>query len=136
MNIEMNQGTSKYVKPEVKALKIVQDHASIGSVEEMVQDIIVKNIPKKQPYNIATGRKKRQIKALINGYIDLVNFTLIVVENFDDHELCSYKEMISYKDFSQWILVMNEETDSFYKNRILELVKPLQGQKIVRCHGF
>jgi len=31
---------------------------------------------------------------------------------------------------------MNEETDSFYKNWILELVKPLQGQKIVRCHGF
>jgi len=66
----------------------------------MVYYTIVKNIPKKQPYNIATGRKKRQIKELINGYIDLVNFTLIVVENLDDHELCFYKETISCKDFS------------------------------------
>lgn len=61
----------------------------------MVQDIDDKNVHKKQHYSIA---KERQIKVQVNNaYVDLVNFTLNVVENFNDHKLCSYKEKISCK---------------------------------------
>jgi hypothetical protein len=64
----------------------------------VVQDIDDKNVPKKQHYIIAKERQIRQIKAQVNyAYVDLVNFTLNIVKNFDDHEFCSYKEKISCK---------------------------------------
>lgn len=64
----------------------------------MLQDIDDKNIPKKQHYSIAKERQIRQIKVQVNNtYVDLVHFTLNVVEKFNDHELCSYKEKISCK---------------------------------------
>lgn len=60
-------------------------------------------------------------------YADLVNFVLHITNNFDDHEPYSYKEVISYQKYSQWMLAINKEIKSLYKNRIWELVKPSQG---------
>lgn len=61
-------------------------------------DIVDKNTHEEQPYNIDT---RRQIKASIKyDYIDLVNFTLNVIENLDNHEPCYYKEVISCKQSS------------------------------------
>ena len=35
--------------------------------------------------------------------------------------------------FEQWIVAMNEELESLYKNHTWELVKPLKEQKVIGC---
>jgi len=70
----------------------------------VVQDIIVKNAPKEQPYSIAIGRQKTNKNPNYEGHADLVDFALNVtdiLDNLDNHELCSYKESVSCKGSSQ-----------------------------------
>ena len=98
IDIEINQGECKQVELKVRASETMQENASI---KEVVQDIVVKNAPKKLSYSIATERQKRQIKTLIKyGYANLVDFSLNVIKNLDDHKFCSYKEVVSWKESS------------------------------------
>jgi hypothetical protein len=86
------------VELKVRASETMQENASI---KEVVQDIVVKNAPKKLSYSIATERQKRQIKTPIKyGYANLVDFSLNVIKNLDDHKFCSYKEVVSWKESS------------------------------------
>ena len=65
----------------------------------MVKNIINKNAPEEQYCNIAIKRQKRQIKAQVKcGYANLIDFALNVVNSLNNHEPCSYKEVISYKE--------------------------------------
>lgn len=65
IDIEMNQSNSKQVELEVRASKTVQKDNLDKLFKEVVQHIIVKNAPKEQPYSIAIGRQRRQIKTPI-----------------------------------------------------------------------
>jgi hypothetical protein len=56
IDIEMDQGTSKHMELDVKVSKTVQKYALVELVEEVVQNIFVKNAHEEQPYNIATKR--------------------------------------------------------------------------------
>jgi len=77
---------------------MVHVDTSAKPVEELVQYIIDKNIFEEQHYNIAKGRQRRHIKALVkHDYVNLANFSLNVIENLDDHESCSHKEIIFFE---------------------------------------
>jgi hypothetical protein len=98
IDVEMDQGTSKHIELEVRVSNTVQKYALVELVEEVVQNIFVKNAHEEQPYNIATGRQKIQIKPPVKyGYANLVYFDLNIAENIDDYEPYSYKEIISCK---------------------------------------
>jgi len=77
---------------------MVQIDTSAKLVEELVQYIVDKNIFEEQHYNIAKERQRRHIKAPVKyDYVNLANFSLNVIENLDDHESCSHKEIIFLK---------------------------------------
>jgi len=86
IDVEMDQGTSKHMELDVRVSKTVQKYVLVELVKEVVQNIFVKNAHEEQPYNIATGRRKIQIKSSVKyGYANLVYFDLNIAENIDDY---------------------------------------------------
>ena len=84
IDIEMNQSNSKQVELEVRASKTAQKDNLDKLFKEVVQHIIIKNAPKKQPYSIAIGRQKTNKNPNYEGYADLVDFSLNVIDILDN----------------------------------------------------
>jgi hypothetical protein len=134
VDVDRDQCVSKQVKLEVKAPEKVREDTSVQPIQEEVKDSLEEEAPEEQRYSIATGRQRRQIRPPQRyGYADLVDYALSVAEDLDGHEPCSYKEVISCRESSQWVTAMSDEIESLYKNQTWELVIPPEGQKIVGC---
>ena len=71
-----------------------------------------------QRYFIARDRERKTIKAPQKySQADLVAYALSVADNIDSSEEPStYDGEISCSDSSKWIIVMQEEIESLYKN--------------------
>lgn len=78
-------------------------------------------VHEQQPYNIATGRGKR-VRRSPQRFVYLVNYAL-VAEDLNNSKSCSYEEIVSCDESSQWLKAMTNEIESLHKNQTWELVK-------------
>ncbi|GKV37331.1 hypothetical protein SLEP1_g45370 [Rubroshorea leprosula] len=107
----------------------IVDHKQREEEEEISQD---------EPYSIAKHRPRREIRKP-QRYVNvasecLSDYALVIAQEIDyDGEPSTYKEVVSCKNSSKWLIAMQEEVESLYKNHTWELVKPLTGKKIVGC---
>ncbi|KAG8494480.1 hypothetical protein CXB51_011893 [Gossypium anomalum] len=86
-------------------------------------------------YSIAKNRTRREIKPP-NKYAeaDLVAYALNVAKDIDaNQEPSNYSEAVSCEDSEKWMFSMQEEMESFHKNRTWDLVKLPKGKKTIRC---
>ena len=96
VDFKMDQGINKHVEPEDRASETMQKYVPIELVDEVVHAIVDDKALEEQHCNIAIRRQIRQIKALVKyDYTNLVDFSLNIVENLDNHEPC-YKEVIFF----------------------------------------
>ncbi|GJW34156.1 MAK10-like protein [Tanacetum coccineum] len=62
---------------------------------------------------------------------NMVAYAFVAVEEEDTHEPLIYQEAVACENSSKWKAAMKEEMDSLRKNKTLELVDHLVGQKLV-----
>ncbi|GKV43399.1 hypothetical protein SLEP1_g50691 [Rubroshorea leprosula] len=134
-------GVSKQVEFEATTLeKAVRDDNIVQENLDVVQDPKLTDTPMdvgapeqtQQQYNIAIGRQRRETKPSQRyGYIDYVAYALSVTELVKVEDPNTYWEGITSKESPYWPAAMTEEIESLHKNQTWELVKPLNGQKIV-----
>ena len=97
IDAEIDQGTSRQVELKLGLQRHCMKIFHLSFLRKW-SEIGDKKAPEKQPYIIAIRRRKGQIKAPSKyDYASLVDFSLNVVENLDDHKFCSYKKAISCK---------------------------------------
>ncbi|KAA3485135.1 Retrovirus-related Pol polyprotein from transposon TNT 1-94 [Gossypium australe] len=84
-------------------------------------------------YFVPKNRPKREIKPPKRfAEADLVAYALNVAEDIDaNQEPSTYSKAISCKDSGNWMISMQGEMESPYKNRIWDLVKLPKGKKVV-----
>ena len=56
-----------------------------------------------------------------------------MAKNIENEEPQTYHEVITSREFTKWIVVMNEEIESFQKNHTWKLVEKPINQNIVGC---
>ena len=84
--------------------------------------------PAQQQYNLARDRARRQIRPPQRyAHAEIVSFALSVAEEIERQDPITFHEAIISNEFAQWIVAMNEELESLYKNHTWELVKPPKG---------
>ncbi|KAG8499580.1 hypothetical protein CXB51_006211 [Gossypium anomalum] len=86
-------------------------------------------------YSIAKNRTRREIKPPKKyAEANLVAYALNVAKDIDaNQEPSNYSEAVSCEDSEKWMFAMQEEMESFHKNRTWDLVKLSKGKKVVRC---
>ena len=86
-------------------------------------------------YSIAKDRPRRDIRPPQRyAEADLVAYALNVAEGIDSSEEPStYAEAVSCDDSGKWMIAMQEEMESLYKNGTWDLVKLPKDKKAVRC---
>ena len=86
-----------------------------------------------EEYSIARDRPRREIRRP-QRYINVASYALSVAqETGGDGEPSTYLEAIQSADSDKWVVAMNEEMESLYKNGTWVLVPPPKGKKIVGC---
>jgi len=60
-------------------------------------------------------------------------YCFAAAEEVEYSEPSSYKEVVSFKNATDWVSAMNEELQSLERNHTWTLVKPPSGKKIVGC---
>ena len=127
---EINQpSTSGTTQPEVEQ----QDEPDDKDAGEEVE-----------PYSIATGRERRQIRkpqrylnsvacAVDSSDADSIAFALAMADGTFGDEPCTYHDAMDSKESKQWLAAMNEEIESLQKNQTWELVQLPKGKRIVGC---
>ena len=130
---ESDHGVREQVKLEVDT-SAVQFSDPDDEVQDPDQEEDAPEQQQQEPYSIATGRERRQIRPPQRyAYADLVAYALSVAEIVDMHEPSNYSEAISCSDADQWVGAMGEEIESLHKNQTWELVTLPKGQKVVGC---
>ena len=85
---------------------------------------VVEEAPHEEERSIARDRPRRVIRPP-QGYCDFVAYALSVGEETNSiGEPTSYSEAISSVDSSKWLIFIQEEIESLYKNETWVLVKP------------
>ena len=67
------------------------------------------------------------------AYVDLVVYALTMVESIENEEPHTYHEVITSREFTQWIVAMIEEIEYLQNNYTWQLVEKPKNQKIVDC---
>ena len=85
-------------------------------------------------YNLIRDSEKRSVKAPSKyAYVDVMAYAFSVAADLDLDDPKAYSEAISSKDRNKWIEVMNDEIQSFCRNKTWRLVERSSNQKIVDC---
>ena len=63
----------------------------------------------------------------------MTSYALSVADDIESNEPATYEQAISCGELAQWLVAMGKEMQSFYKNRVWELVKVPEGRKAVGC---
>ena len=87
-----------------------------------------------EPYSIANSKGKRIIKPNPKCVDSTIAYALsIVKETLDVEEPSKYVDAILTLDSTSWLIAMNDELKSLYRNKTWDLDKPPKGKKIVDC---
>ena len=105
------------------------------SSSEIQNDAVSSSPPVIPQYSIARDRPRRDVRPPQRyGEAELVAYALNVAEGIDSsEEPSSYSEAISCDDSGRWMIAMQEEMESLYKNGTWDLVRLPKDKKPVRC---
>ena len=122
---------SKQVELEVPSPPVMAETPAPEPVEE--EPDVVEEAPPEEERSIARDRPRRVIRPP-QRYADFVAYALSGGEETNSiGEPTSYSEAVSSVDSSKWLISMQEEIESLYKNETWVLVKPPARQRIVGC---
>ncbi|GLT28464.1 hypothetical protein SLA2020_033980 [Shorea laevis] len=101
------------------------DHEQRDKEEEISQD---------EPYSITKHRPRREIhkpQRYTNVASKCLNdYASVMTQETDcNGEPFTYKEVVSCKNSSKWLITMQEEVESLHKNHTWELTKPPWGRR-------
>ena len=83
-----------------------------------------------QPYSIAIGKDKRNIKPPTKYcFEDLVSYALITSSG----DPINFQEVVHSQEKGRWMGAMEEEMQSLQKNQTWELVELPKGKRAIRC---
>ena len=85
-------------------------------------------------YNLTRDRERRSIKVPSRyGYADIMVFTFSVAEDISDEEPKTYSKAVTGKEKDKWLVAVNEEMQSLYKNRTWRLVDKPSNSRAMSC---
>ena len=90
--------------------------------------------PTPQSWKLARDRARRAVKPSTKySDAEFLFFCLLVAEEVEYSEPCSYEEAVESKDHQKWMQAMIEEIDSLLKNGTWVLVERPDGRRVVSC---
>ena len=99
-----------------------------SSSDEVAQDEV------EEPYSIATGRERREIRPPQKyGFSDLVAYALTIAEDMGIEEPSTYTEAVSCSESEKWAVAMAEELESLHKNQTWDLVPLPKEKRAIGC---
>ena len=133
-NSEKDDSTQKQVELEIGSPGPSQTSSTSQTDQDDEPDPhSVEDEPVEEEHSIARDRPRREIRPP-QRYTNLVAYALSVAqETGGDGEPSTYTEAVSSADTDKWMVAMNEEMESLYKNGTWVLVEPPKGKKIVGC---
>ena len=84
-----------------------------------------------QEYILIRNKERRQIKQFQRyRYEDIITYALNTIESIES-ESVTYRDSITSRESTKYIVAMGEEIESLHKNHTWELLKPPKGRKII-----
>nr|GFB17973.1 retrovirus-related Pol polyprotein from transposon TNT 1-94 [Tanacetum cinerariifolium] len=116
-------GADQKSEPQVKPAKEEADNTGTRVEDSIAVRKRKRNAPRPTRY-----------ARYVNTYdIDYVAYALAVGDDIRSDDSKTYKEAVASKDAENWIIAMNEEMQSFEKNKTWDLVTLPKGVKPVGC---
>lgn len=85
-----------------------------------------------QNYQLARDRERRQIRPLLRYQV--ANYVVVQLEpNSFDKEPESYEKVVASKDFVKWLVAMQDQMSSLYKNKTGNLAEKPKDCKPIDC---
>ena len=117
-------------------MELTKEKDQETQVKNESKDVDLEELAVNEPYTIAKGKEKRQIRRpeRLIDQANLIAYAFVAAEEeIKDLEPSSYVEATSCKDAAQWRLAMTEEMESLHKNQTWVLVKRQKGKRTVGC---
>nr|GEU89796.1 retrovirus-related Pol polyprotein from transposon TNT 1-94 [Tanacetum cinerariifolium] len=87
-------------------------------------------------YLLAWDHERRQVirpPRLEDYQCDLVAYVFSAAAHIENYEPTNYLEAISSPECDKWVVAMEEEVESFHKNKTCELVKLNKEKRVISC---